>query len=139
MNKTLRHWAVALAALALIVGSFAMAQPAAAAATCTQSHSVVRGDNLFRIALRYGTTVAELQRINGMGSTTRIYTGTSLCVRLSETPTGTAYVVQRGDTLARIARRFGVDITVLARVNNITNPNLIYVGATLYIPDVTIQ
>lgn len=138
MSKYVRHLVVALAALALVVGAFSAAQPAQAAATCTQSHYVVRGDNLFRIALRYGTTVAELQRINGMGSTTRIYTGTTLCVRLTET-SGTAYVVQPGDTLARIARRFGVDMTVLARVNNIVNPNLIYVGTTLYIPDVTIQ
>ncbi|MCI0348748.1 MAG: hypothetical protein L0Z53_04925 [Acidobacteriales bacterium] len=33
----------------------------------------------------------------------------------------------------------GVDLTVLARVNSIVYPNLIYAGQALTIPDFTIQ
>ena len=138
MKKLVRYLTIALASLALVAGSFALAQPAQAAGSCTQSHYVLRGENLFRIALRYGTSVAELQRINGLGTSNRIYAGSTLCIRYTEN-SGTSYIVQPGDTLAAIARRFGVNMTVLARVNNIINPNLIYIGTTLYIPDVTIQ
>lgn len=47
----------------------------------------------------------------------------------------TLYVVQRGDTLASIARRYNTTIGVLMQLNNIVNPNLIYVGQQLLIPD----
>ncbi|MGC9469535.1 MAG: PA14 domain-containing protein [Anaerolineae bacterium] len=47
---------------------------------------------------------------------------------------GTVHVVQPGQTLLSIARWYGVDPWVLARANNIINPNRIYVGQRLLIP-----
>ncbi len=44
------------------------------------------------------------------------------------------YVVQAGDTLSSIAQRFNTTIEAIIRVNNITNPNLIFVGQVLIIP-----
>lgn len=44
------------------------------------------------------------------------------------------YYVQRGDTLASIARRFDTTIQEIAEANNIANPNFIYVGQYLFIP-----
>lgn len=44
------------------------------------------------------------------------------------------YTVQRGDTLYAIARRFNTTVTVLVRLNNLSNPNLIFVGQKLKIP-----
>ena len=49
----------------------------------------------------------------------------------------TYYTIQQGDTLYSIARRFGISLTDLAQANNIINPNLIYAGQTLTIPDGT--
>jgi len=49
-------------------------------------------------------------------------------------PSGGIYVVQRGDTLARIAARYGVSASALAAANGIRNPNLIYTGQRLVIP-----
>src|SRR5262245_46197818 len=46
----------------------------------------------------------------------------------------TVYVVQRGDTLAAIARRFGVSYQAIMQANGIANPNRIYVGQRLIIP-----
>lgn len=48
---------------------------------------------------------------------------------------GQSYTVQPGDNLARIARSYGVDLNALATANNIVNPNLIYPGQVLVIPD----
>jgi LysM repeat protein len=138
MFKNTRKFALGLMTAITIAAPFIAASPAAASSSCTRSHLIQRGETLSRIARTYGSSVAELQRINGMGSSTRIYAGTQLCVSVTQS-SGTSYVVQSGDTLARIARRFGVDMTVLARVNNITDVNKIYVGTTLIIPDFTIQ
>lgn len=44
------------------------------------------------------------------------------------------YTVQAGDTLARIAQRFGVSYQMVADANQLTNPNLIDVGLELVIP-----
>ncbi len=47
---------------------------------------------------------------------------------------GQQYVVQRGDTLAAIARQFGTSVSAIAALNNIPNPNLIVTGQVLAIP-----
>jgi LysM repeat protein len=44
------------------------------------------------------------------------------------------HVVQRGEMLSTIARRYGINMWTLARANGITNPNRIYVGQRLVIP-----
>jgi len=49
-------------------------------------------------------------------------------------PAAVTYVVQRGDTLFAIGRRFGVNPYDIARANNIVNPGLIRVGQRLIIP-----
>ena len=50
---------------------------------------------------------------------------------------GTVYVVKYGDTLSKIASKYGTTYQELARINNISNPNLIYVGQILKINGTT--
>lgn len=47
---------------------------------------------------------------------------------------GGTHVVQRGETLSQIARRYGVSMAALAQANGISNPNFIYSGQRLTIP-----
>jgi len=44
------------------------------------------------------------------------------------------YVVEAGDSLAVIARRYGVDVTTIANTNQISNPDLLKIGQALVIP-----
>jgi LysM repeat protein len=50
-------------------------------------------------------------------------------------PTTRTYVVQYGDTLSTIAVRFNVSLRELSRLNGIVNPNLVYIGQVLRIPE----
>jgi LysM repeat protein len=130
--------AVIVANLALVGG--VGAQDLAGSAPVV--HVVQRGENLFRIALRYGVSVAQVRQWNNIGNANLIYAGQSLYIYNGQTnppPVGKVYVVKAGDTLGRIARTYGVDMWVLARVNKIVNLNYIYVGQSLTIPDFTTQ
>jgi LysM repeat protein len=134
----------ALSIIVAVVIVMASVAPAFAQSTsgavCAQTHVVQRGETLSRIARTYGVTIANLQGWNGIVNPNKIYAGTNLCVKVSyPNQGGTTYIVQKGDTLAAIARRYGVNMNVLAQVNNIVNVNRIYVGQVLVIPDVTIQ
>lgn len=45
------------------------------------------------------------------------------------------YQVKSGDVLSRIAQQYGTDYMTLARASNISDPNKIYPGQTITIPD----
>lgn len=114
------------------------------------THVVQRGENLYRIALRYGTTISALAQANGIVNPSLIFVGQVLTIpgtgpapvqtptpAPSPSPTSpveTTYIVVPGDTLFRVAVRFRTTIAALLAVNNIPNPNIIYVGQRLNIP-----
>ncbi len=113
------------------------------------THVVQAGENLYRIALQYGTTWPVLAAANGITNPNLIYVGQVLTIPAGGTtpqpqptagpqPTAqpqatTTYTVVAGDTLSRIAVRFGTTVAALVQLNNIVNPNLIYVGQVLNI------
>jgi LysM repeat protein len=96
------------------------------------------GDNLFRIALRYGTTVEAIAEANGIANPQLIYVGQQLTIPSAggqqPSPGGTTYVVQPGDNLFRIALRYNMSYRRLAEYNGIANPSNIYVGQVIRIP-----
>lgn len=104
-----------------------------------QTYIVRPGDTLFRIAVRFGTTTAALAELNGITNRSLIFSGQELRIPGEETelppetPT-TTYTVRPGDTLYRIAVRFGTTISVLSELNNLSNPSFIFYGQVLEIP-----
>ena len=101
----------------------------------TVTYTVQRNDNLTSIAARFGTTVAELVRLNNLANPDLIYPGQVLVIRQGGSSGGTTtYVVQAGDTLSEIAARFGTTVSELVRLNNIADRDRIYVGQVLVLP-----
>ena len=101
----------------------------------TITYIVKRGDTLLQIALRYGTTVNTLVRLNNITNPNRIYVGQRLTIPgRNRGSSNVTYVIKRGDTLSQIAARYGTTVNTLARLNNIRNINLIYAGQILSIP-----
>ena len=100
-------------------------------------HKVRRGETLGSIARRYGISVSQLKRWNGLRSNTA-KVGTTLKVsnpaKQSKSTTTTTtttsnekqkyYTVKRGDSLSSIAERFGVTVAQLREWNGIEADNI---------------
>ncbi len=110
------------------------------------SYTVHSGDTLSAIAARYGMSWETLARLNNIsnpnmimvGQVLRLSAGTTTHVTANNTnrqtttsSNGGQYVVKSGDTLSAIAARYGMSYETLARLNNISNPNMISVGQRL--------
>jgi len=131
-----------------------------------RSYVVQLGDSLTGIAARLNVNVWDLMMTNGLVMGNLLYAGQELIVpgadavegpmdgsppeaEATATPTPEArageanepepepastvgtYTVQRGDTLTRIAARFGTSVASISALNGIANPSAIYVGQTL--------
>lgn len=102
------------------------------------SYTVVPGDTLAIIARRAGTSADALAQANHLVNPNLIYVGQTLLVPSGSSSAvtlgGTVHVVQAGETMARVAARYGLSVWALAQANSIANPSLIYVGQRLLIP-----
>lgn len=105
------------------------APPTPSTPTNLISYIVKAGDTLSQIASNYNTTVEVLAKINNISNPNLIQIGQTIKVPYSKSYK--YYTVQSGDTLSEIAAKFGLTTAVLAKINNISNPNLIYPGQTL--------
>jgi LysM repeat protein len=125
------------------------------------NYVVVRGDNYYEIAQRFGITPAQLYQANNIFNPRVLFVGTVLFIPTSNpppddtggqvdnnppppapAPTATtppdqlpgafAYTVQRGDNLFRISLRFGVSVARIKQLNGLFS-DVIFVGQTLII------
>ena len=99
------------------------------------TYTVKKGDTLWDIAINNGTTVDQLMQDNNLTSSL-IFPGDKLTYNTTVAQVAQAkeqgyYTVVLGDTLGKVADRFGVSVDELVKLNNLSNPNLIYVGTVL--------
>lgn len=111
----------------LASGDIAAVQPTrlAANSASTKSYTVRNGDTLSGIASRMGVSVKALQRANNLRGNT-IKPGQTLTFgnsvagsELADNGNSITYKVRKGDSLASIARRHGVDIKDVKRWNSV--------------------
>lgn len=93
----------------------------------TITYTVKAGDTLYQIAKTYETTVDHIKDINEIPNENLIHIGQKLQIPLRDQPI--YYTVKSGDTLTKIASRYGTTVQTLARINQIFN--LIHVGQKL--------
>jgi len=129
----------ALLVLSLFLGTVAPAAAAPATASAPTWHIVVRGETLFAIGRRYNVSPWAIASANRLPNPNYIYVGQRLYVPAGPAypgpqPCGSYYTVQRGDTLLRIGRVYGVSAWSIAAANQIYNMNYIRAGQRLFIP-----
>ena len=103
--------------------------------------TVQYGDTLSGIAEKYNTSYEYLAKINDIANPNLIYVGQKIeVVELDNNQVHDTshilYNVQSGDTLTAISQKYNVSIESIVQLNNIPDPNLIYVGQILRIPSI---
>ena len=97
---------------------------------------IKRGDTLSKIAKEYNTSYQYLAKINNISNPNLIYVGEEIKVPVLEDKkihdtSHRLYIVKRGDTLTKIAREYRLTVKEIVELNDISNPNRIYVGEIL--------
>lgn len=130
----------------LIIAGSRLAIPGGGASSGSSAgrYTVVRGDTLGRIAAAHGTTIAALVEANGIKNPNLIRVGQVLTVPTGSSggtggggaapkaPAGgaTHHVVQKGDTISKIAARYGISQQQLIDANGLTG-GVVYLGQRL--------
>lgn len=102
------------------------------------AHVVSRGDSLWIIAKRYGTTVRKIQEINGLRST-QLHIGQVLKLPGHSNATLVSkqdlkvYQVRRGDSPFTIAQQHNMNLHRFLRINSLSSRSKIYPGQRLYV------
>ncbi len=88
--------------------------------SATSFHTVQKGESLYEIAKDYGTDIATLKTMNGLGSD-YIRVGQVLLIPSSGSASSLmTYRVRKGDTLWDISRKYGVSVEEIERHNNLS-------------------
>jgi len=115
-------------------------------AAAPSTYRVAGGDTVSSIAGRYGLSTASVLALNGLGWKSTIFPGQVLklsagTVAAAPTPVAAAptastgrYTIVRGDTIGRIASKFGVSTQAILSANGLGWSSIIYPGQSLAIP-----
>ena len=96
-------------------------------------YTVKKGDSLWLIANKYGTTVDELKSENNLKSNTLSIGQTLIIPEKKENTSKISYVVKKGDSLWLIANKYDTTVEKIKSTNNLKS-NKLSIGQVLVIP-----
>lgn len=98
-------------------------------------YTVKRGDTLSKIATKYNTTYQKLAEYNNIKNPSLISVGQQIKIPNTEVKKeDIIYTVVKGDSLSKIARKYGTTYKEIAKLNGISFPYIIRVGQKIKIP-----
>lgn len=98
----------------------------------TLAYTVAPGDSLYTIAHNYNSTVANILRFNSISNPNLVLPGQKIVIPLSP-PESIIYTVKYGDSVYRIAKKYGTSMKNLIQFNYLAPPFLIYPGQQLVV------
>ena len=98
-----------------------------------QTYTVVKGDNLYSIAKKFNTTQDAIMKLNNLSSNL-LSIGQILKIPTNDNSSTNyqTYIVQKGDSLWSIAKKFSTTVDNIKKLNNLSS-NLLSIGQTLKI------
>jgi murein DD-endopeptidase MepM/ murein hydrolase activator NlpD len=98
---------------------------------------VEAGDTLWGISQRFGVSIDDLAKKNGITDTNQLAIGAQLVIPGLEGLQGVLVTrsVPFGESLISLSRRYQIPFPLMVRLNNYTNPEEAYAGSTLILPD----
>ena len=98
-------------------------------------YTVKQGDTLYKIAREYGSTINDIVKVNGLDRPDSLVIGQNLFIPTAEN-SSQQYTVISGDSMYKIANKFGITLAELINANpQISNPNIIQIGQVINIPN----
>ena len=96
----------------------------------TITYTVQKGDSLYSIARKYSTTIDKIKDLNNL--TTNLLSIGQVLLIPTNTNLETTYIVQKGDSLYSIAKKYNTTVDKLKQLNNLTS-NLLSIGQILIV------
>ena len=105
----------------------------------TNTYVVQKGDTLYSIARKYNVSVNDIKTLNNL-TNNNLSIGTILKIPTinnidDNIPSNNTYIVQKGDTLYSIAKKYNLTVDKLKSLNNLSN-NLVSIGQVLVVDEV---
>ena len=94
------------------------------------TYTVAKGDSLYSIATKYGTTVNEIKSLNNLTSNILSIGQVLILPGIVDEGSVNTYTVKSGDTLYSIANKYNISVNELKELNNLTT-NTLSIGQTL--------
>ncbi|HTN35448.1 MAG TPA: LysM peptidoglycan-binding domain-containing protein [Arachidicoccus sp.] len=121
--------------IAIIASGLLLTLGTLAAQSGYKTHVIKAGESLSQLAKQYGTTVGDIMRLNKMSTDSKLFVGEEVKIPAAgETIVAAAaaktHVVEKGETLYQLSKKFNVSVNDLRDWNNIVGNN-IQVGQTL--------
>jgi LysM repeat protein len=111
-------------------------QPAEHSLNVSQVHVVQFGETLFEIALQHQVPLTDILTLNGISNPNFVYAGRRLLIPPQQAEaSGLYHFVKPNETVTSIANQYGIPPETLQAYNGLSNPNLIYVGQKLILPE----
>ncbi len=104
-----------------------------------ESYTIKRGETLWELAKRFGTTTSAIRRANNLSTGEQVVAGQSITIPGRSRSTKSAdgsfwYTIRRGDTLTDIAAKYGLGLRQLLASNGNIDPHNIRVGQRIRVP-----
>lgn len=97
-------------------------------------YTIQEGDTIESIANRYNITSYILEQLNGFNLSDKFNAGSNIIVPKITSAYFDYYTIRKGDTLYKIAEKYGVDFRILALINGLEEEDYIYPNQVIAVP-----
>ena len=107
------------------------------------TYTVEKGDTIYGIARKFGIKPSVIMDVNDLTASSKLYVGQQLKIQSSSSKEnsretfnskdGTIYTVEKGDSIYKISKKFGVSMQCIREANSLYSDKLL-IGQKLTIP-----